>query len=212
MFLRTVKAAGGGGVQHEYVRLVEAYREHGKNKQRVVCNLGRKDLLTAHLDALIRLLRGEPRAASRSAAGAVYALGAWDWGPMLVARTLWAELGLDRILDAQGGRGPADGVALADRALVLVANRLCAPTSEHGLARWLETDFVCDRRGRRWMPAWRDDAERRASRRPRVRVVGRQLKQWYRTLDQLHARRPTIEHELYLRLRDLFSLKVDWVL
>ena len=212
MFLRTVKAAGGGGVQHEYVRLVEAYREQGKNKQRVVCNLGRKDRLAEHLDALIRLLRGEPRAASRSAAGAVYALGAWDWGPMLVARTLWAELGLDRILDAQGGRGPADGVALADRALVLVANRLGAPTSEHGLARWLETDFVCDRRGRRWMPAWRDDAERRASRRPRVRVVGRQLQQWYRTLDQLHARRPTIEHELYLRLRDLFSLKVDWVL
>jgi hypothetical protein len=65
MFLRTVKAAGGGGVQHEYVRLVEAYREDGKNKQRVVCNLGRKDLLAEHLDALIRLLRGEPRAAGR---------------------------------------------------------------------------------------------------------------------------------------------------
>lgn len=29
--------------QHEYVRLVEAYREDGKNKQRVICNLGRKD-------------------------------------------------------------------------------------------------------------------------------------------------------------------------
>jgi len=67
MFLRTVKAAGGQGVQHEYVRLVEAYREDGRAKQRVVCNLGRKDLLAAHLDALIRLLRGEPvrRAAVR---------------------------------------------------------------------------------------------------------------------------------------------------
>ena len=41
MFLRTVKAAGGKGVQHEYVRLVEAYREDGTTKQRVVCNLGR---------------------------------------------------------------------------------------------------------------------------------------------------------------------------
>ena len=60
MFLRTVKAAGGKGVQHEYVRLVEAYREGGTTKQRVVCNLGRKDLLATHLDALIRLLRGEP--------------------------------------------------------------------------------------------------------------------------------------------------------
>jgi hypothetical protein len=57
MFLRIVKAAGGGGVQHEYVRLVEAYREDGENKHRVVCNLGRKDVLGAHLEGLIRLLR-----------------------------------------------------------------------------------------------------------------------------------------------------------
>jgi transposase len=211
MFLRTVKARGGKGVAHEYVRLVEAYRDHGKNKQRVVCNLGRKDLLTQHLDALIALLRGERRAAPKGAVGPVAAVGAWDWGPMLVARTLWRELGLQDVLDREGGRGVGDGIALADRALVLVANRLCAPTSEHGLARWLETDFVCDRRGRRWMPQWRDDAERRASRRPRVRVRFRQLKQWYRTLDQLLARRQGIENELYLRLRDLFSLQVDCV-
>ncbi len=50
MFLRIVKAQGGQGVQHEYVRLVEAYREQGKNKQRTICNLGRKDVLAAHLD------------------------------------------------------------------------------------------------------------------------------------------------------------------
>jgi transposase len=210
MFLRTVKAAGGKGVQHEYVRLVEAYRAHGKNKQRIVCNLGRKDLLAAHLEALIRLLRGESRAGESVRVGAVQATGAWDWGPMLVARALWRDLALDTALDHRGGRGWADGVALSDRALVLVANRLCAPTSEHGLARWLETDFVCDRHGRRWVPEWRDDAERRASRLPRVRVAWRQ--QWYRTLDQLHARKAQVEHDLYLRLRDLFSLKVDWVL
>jgi transposase len=210
MFLRTVRAAGGAGKQHEYVRLVENYREHGTTKQRVVCNLGRKDLLAAHLDGLIRLLRGEARAAP-GPAGAVQATGAWDWGPMLVARTLWRELGLDHLLAAPGRRRRADGVALADRALVLVANRLCAPTSEHGLARWLETDFVCDRQGRRWVPVWREEAERRASRRPRVRVAARQLTQWYRTLDQLHARQAAIEQALYLQLRDLFALQVDLV-
>lgn len=210
MFLRTVKAAGGKGVQHEYVRLVESYREDGKAKQRVVCNLGRKDLLAAHLDSLVRLLEGE--APARQAVGEVSAEGAWDWGPMLVAGTLWRELGLEVILDRLGGRSREDGRALSDRALVLVANRLCNPSSEHGLARWLETDFVCDRQGRRWIPQWREDAERRASRLPRVRVELRQLKQWYRTLDQLAARKERIERELYLRLRDLFSLQVDLVL
>ena len=58
MFFRIVRAAGGKGVQHEYVRLVESYREHGKPKQRVVCNLGRKELLVANLDSLNRLLGG----------------------------------------------------------------------------------------------------------------------------------------------------------
>jgi transposase len=212
MFLRTVKAAGGKGVQHEYVRLVEAYRENGKNKQRIVCSLGRKDLLAAHLDSLIRLLGGEAPARQAAALGEVQAAGAWDWGPVLVARTLWRELGLETILDRLGGRSREDGRALSDRAFVLVANRLCTPTSEHGLARWLETDFVCDREGRRWTPIWRGDEERRASRLPRVRVAFRQLKQWYRTLDQLEARKERVERELYLRLRDLFSLEVDLVL
>jgi len=61
MFLRIVRAAGGQGVKHEYVRVVEAYRENGKTRHRTVLNLGRKDLLAAHLDLdkLMRLLHGE---------------------------------------------------------------------------------------------------------------------------------------------------------
>ena len=107
-----------------------------------------KDLLVANLDSLNRLLgAGEPADTER-AAEQIAGADAWDWGPMLVTATLWRELGLEQILDRLGGRGKRDGVALSERALVLVANRLCAPSSEHGLARWLETDFVCDRQGR----------------------------------------------------------------
>jgi hypothetical protein len=51
--------AAAKGVQHEYVRRVESYREHGRNKRRVVQHLGRKDVLEAHLEDLIRLLRDE---------------------------------------------------------------------------------------------------------------------------------------------------------
>src|SRR5260370_6581532 len=162
-------------------------------------------------DVTSLLAHVSPFGDGRVRSGQCKAAGVWEWGPELVGRTLWRELGLEAILDGQGGRGRGDGVALAERALVLATNRLCAPTSEHGLARWLETDFVCDRRGRRWRPVWRDDEERRASRLPRVRVAFRQLKQWYRTLDQLAARKATIEQELYFRLRDLFSLTVDLV-
>jgi hypothetical protein len=65
MFLRVVRAAGGKSVTHEYVRVVEAFRQDGKTRHRTVLNLGRKDLLAAHLDLtkLMRLLlrRGGPR-------------------------------------------------------------------------------------------------------------------------------------------------------
>jgi hypothetical protein len=61
------------------------------------------------------------------------------------------------------------------------------------------------------MPAWREDAQRKASRMPRVRVEMRQLQQWYRTLDQLLASKEKIELELFVHLRDLFSLQIDLV-
>jgi transposase len=213
MFLRVVRAAGGKGVKHEYVRVVEAYREHGKTRHRTVLNLGRRDLLAAHLDLdkLMRLLHGESAPDGPIQREDVRALAAWDWGPMLAAGHIWRELELEATLDKLTGPERCDAIRLSDRALVLVANRLTAPSSEHGLARWLETDFVCDRDGRRWVAEWREDAERQASKTPRVRVEMRQLKQWYRTLDQLLKRKSDLEHALYLTLRDLFSLRVDMV-
>jgi transposase len=205
MYLRTTKVKRPDGHVDEYIRLVESYWNDGSPRHRVVCNLGRKDLLAPHMDALARLVKGQttPHVELLD----VSAVGAWDWGVMLVARQFWERLGLQAILDsAQKG-----AVELSDRALALVANRLGEPTSEHGIARWLETDYVCDRSGRRWLPEWRDDAERLASRRPRVRVKDRQLRQWYGTLDRLVAQKKSIEKELFLRLRSLFALNVDLV-
>src|SRR5271170_6216476 len=124
---------------------------------------------------------------------------------------MWSDLGRDTTLDQLARADRREAVRLSDRALVLVANRLTAPGSEHALAQWLENDFVCDRRGRRFVAAWREDVERKASRTPRVRVKAHQLQQWYRTLDQLLACKAQVEHALFLRLRDLFSLQVDMV-
>jgi transposase len=209
VFLRTVRAQGGKGETHEYIRLVESYRDGERIRQRVVFNLGRRDLIAPHAEALFRLLTGRAAPGGELPGKDARPIEAWDWGPFLVARSLWRELGLESILDGcdVGGEEPR----LADRVLVLVANRLAAPSSEHGVARWLETDFVCDRHGRRWVPAWRSDEERLRSRRPRVRVKDQQLQVWYRTLDELIARKEHIEKELFLRLRDLFSLKPEMV-
>jgi transposase len=201
MYPRTVKVRSSSGSIHEYIRIVEAFREDGKVKQRVVADLGRKDLLVDILPKLRRLLAGDDALESGDPAP-LHVGDASNWGPVLVVRAVFDQLGLWSILDQHLGR--AKGIPFADRAFTLVANRLIAPASEHGLAGWLETDFVCDRTGRRFIPHWH--------RRGRVRVHPRQLDAWYRTLDQLLRAKDRIEVALYRRLRDLFSFKPDLVL
>lgn len=201
MYPRTVKVRSQNGTVHEYVRVVEAYRDGGKVKQRVVADLGRKDLLRELLPKLRRLLDGDAQSDSGDLADP-RVIDASTWGPILVVRALFDQLGLWAILDQH--LGLAKDVPFADRAFVLIANRLIAPASEHGLAGWLETDFVCERKGRRFVPHWHQ--------RRRVRVHPRQLDAWYRTLDQLLAAKERIEVALYHRLRDLFSFKPELVL
>ncbi len=198
MYPRTVKVRSSSGTVNEYVRVVEAYREGGRVKQRVIVDLGRKDLLLELLPKLRRLLTGEAGTDSGDP-DEPQVIEAATWGPVLVVRALFDQLGLWSILDQHLGK--AKGVPFADRAFVLIANRLIAPASEHGLAGWLETDFVCDRQGRRFLPHWH--------RNRRVRVHPRQLDAWNRTLDQLLAAKDRIEVALYHRLRDLFSFKWD---
>jgi transposase len=200
MYLRTVKVRSSSGSINEYVRVVEAYRDNGKVKQRTLADLGRKDLLVEILPKLQRFLGGDP-GDTTDAKGPDF-LDASTWGPVLAVRALFDQLGLWSILETALGK--AKGVPFTDRAFVLVANRLIRPASEHGLAGWLETDFVCDRRGRRFVPHWHQHK--------RVRVHFKQLEAWYRTLDQLVAAKEKIEVALYHRLRDLFSFKPDLVL
>lgn len=171
--------------------------------------MGQKDLLAPHLESLMRILQRERDYVPTDALEA--GEQAPSWGRVLAVWQQWRELGLKAILDELEGRPRGGHARWADKALVLVANRLCEPGSEHGLARWLEREFICDRQGRRWIPEWRDNEERTRSRRPRVRVKDGQLGQWYRTLDALSSHKEKIEKELFLRLRDLFSLKADIV-
>ena len=91
MYLRTVRAKGAEGVEFEYIRLVEAYWENGHSKQRVIANLGRKDLLAPHLESLIELLGGGKRtkgsSAERIEADSCRLLGTDAGSALAVART-----------------------------------------------------------------------------------------------------------------------------
>jgi hypothetical protein len=117
-------------------------------------------------------VRGTPVVAGAEIAVAI--VQTWSGGPVLVLRTLFDHLGRWQIVDEHLGqpraRADAAPVSYADRVCVLLANRLTRPSSAHGLARWLETDFVCDRWGRRFVPRWH--------RHGRVRVHGQQRQTW----------------------------------
>ena len=213
MFIRSVKVPSSNGTVHEYVRIVSSVRENGKVKQKVIANLGRRETLEAVLPMLNRFLHGDvdPAELARPLGqeSPIEVLDASTWGPMLVARHFFDQLGLWDLLDA-GRRWPKlrpeenpddDWVS---RVLVLIANRLTRPSSEHALADWLETDYICDRDGRRYVPCWKP--------RGRVQVDLAQLQRWYRTLDHLLLNKDEIEVALYERLRTLFDFEPDLVM
>jgi transposase len=215
MFLRAVKVTSSSGTVHEYVRVVTSVREHGKIRQKVIANLGRRDTLQAIWPQLQRLLQGERDEADGQLArqlaleGDVEILDASTWGPALVVNALAEELGLRRLLDQSRRRPkPISGDDPHDdwvsRTLVLITNRLTQPASEHGLAAWLESYFVCDRCGRRYQPLWKQHH--------RVQVDFTQLMRWYRTLDHLILNKDDLEVALYERLRDLFDFQPELVL
>ena len=193
MFPRVVKSG-----QHEYLRLVESYRDGNRVKQRIVAHLGRKDLLAPHLDALVRLLQADQQDPRWIAGEDVTTPQAWSWGPVLVARHLFDGLSLGPILDGKP-KLLRHGQPLSERVFVLVANRLTRPGSEHALAQWLEECYVPTAVGSRWVPRWKQSR--------RVKVHFDQLRLWYQTLDDLLVQKDRIEVEIYQELRDLFSLE-----
>jgi len=104
MFVRSVKIRSSNGTIHEYVRIVSSVRDNGRIKQKVIANLGRRDTLEAVLPILNRFVRGDDDqqqlAKELSEQGPIEVLDASTWGPMLVARHLFEQLGLWQILDA----------------------------------------------------------------------------------------------------------------
>lgn len=84
MYARTAKAPSSGGAINAYLCVVEAYRDDDKVKQRIIADLGRRDLLATVLPNLRRILDATTSTSSRPSPG----------GPRLVAGKLFEELGL----------------------------------------------------------------------------------------------------------------------
>jgi hypothetical protein len=172
------------GKLYEYLQVCETVRRDGKPTRRTLGSLGRLDRLDPHkVDGLIRGLR---RFADREAASPgpreAPLLATRQLGPIEVARRLWEELGLPRLLP-QGQQG----FSVEQVLFRLVANRLVAPQSKRALVDWqAQVEWGTEQ-------AYSYDDVLRA-------------------MDVLHAHQPAVEEALFGQLRQLFStpLRLVW--
>lgn len=194
MFIRLQHLKKKDGKEYEYLQIMESYREGGKVHKKVVANLGNREMLQSQLQSLVKLLnpsllKEEPDVKPITSA---------PYGGMYCVHHLFSELRLWKLLDSF-----TRSKRFADRVAILLANRLYGPTSEHGLAGYLDTVYSCDRAGERIVPVWKQ--------RGRVKVDLKWLNPFYRALDVLIAHKDVIEQFLYEQLKDLFHLKVETV-
>ena len=184
---------------YTYVYLVENVREGGRTKQRIIANLGRKEMVVARGD-LDRLARSVARLAQRSM---VLSLGQGEAPPHAVCRRIGPALLFERLWQEAGCRAVLTALA-GQRQFAFAAERAVFLTVLHRL-------FVSgsDRAAEKWRADYRIDG-----------TEGLQLHHLYRAMawlgeplsDQAGAselaprcRKDLVEEELFARRRDLFA-------
>lgn len=184
MFVR-VKRSGAGERKNEYLQIVESVRTAGRVRQRVIATLGRRDQLVADgvLDALLQSLgrfSEKLRVVQRVRSEGIQAHRARSWGPALVFERLWQAQRLPEILGTLSD-GRRFGFDIERACFALALQRLCGPGSDLQGSQWLHT-IEC--RG----------------------LASLELQHMYRTVGGFLAPvRTRLEHELFMRDRDLFS-------
>jgi hypothetical protein len=130
--------------RYTYVYLVENVREDGRTKQRIIANLGRKEMVLAHGD-LDRLARSVARLAQRSMVLSVDQgeappdAACRRIGPALLFERLWQEAGCRAVLTAQ-----RQFTCAVERAVFLtVLHRLFVSGSDRAAEKW-RADYHID--------------------------------------------------------------------
>jgi hypothetical protein len=187
MFIRA-KKSGSKNSPRDYLQIVESFRDGHSVRQRVICTLGRLDLLqkSGQIDALLQNLARfsqTMKALAASRQPQVQGCTTRCWGPAMVFDRLWHKQGLpDLIGKLCAERRFQFDVERAGFALAL--QRLCEPGSDLQGSQWLKT-VECEG------------------------FQALELQHLYRTVSFLHDVRGDLEKELFFKDRDLFSQKLD---
>ena len=189
MFLRTKRVVRGSKT-YEYVTLCENFREAGHVRQRVILNLGRKDLLDpARVDSMVRAL--DPIAGQVvlvDTADETQGLNATlQYGPMAILARLWEDLGIGPLL-RKAEKEREVTAPLERAAFAMVAARFLHPASKRDTFRnWLDRVYAPD-------------------------LKGLSLHHLYRALDLIERNIARIERTQWGRVRTIWNPSLDLVL
>jgi hypothetical protein len=189
MFFRA-KKSGSKERPHEYLQVVESYRDGKTVRQRILATLGRLDHLKAsgQIEALMESLSRfseRLRVISATRDPKITSCTARLWGPPLVFGKLWERQRLPEVIHPLAA-GRRFGFAIERTSFALALQRLCEPGSDLQGSQWLKT-VEC--------PGFEELA----------------LQHLYRTTGFLHEVRSELERELFFRDRDLFNQQLDLV-
>jgi len=176
------------GKFYRYVKIVENYWYKGQSRQRVIANLG--SLEKFKNKELEKMIKGLCSICERQDLNIenLKTKESPRYGDILVARHLWKELGLDELIDSRMRHTEAK-IPVELISFLMVANRLVDPLSKLAVSSWYKEKVYL----------------------PELENTNFAPQDFYRSMDYLEEMKEDIEKDLYYKLRDLFTLKLNLI-
>lgn len=183
MFIKATRSKG-----HDYLKIVESYREKGKSKHRTIVNLGRADVLAE--SGLENIIKGLQKYLKRKDdennirdISTIEEKDRVNYG-YVAFQTLWNKYSLPELLNKLICERKIE-FDFVQTVFLTVINQLLRPSSKYFLHR-NQDSYLSNEQN---IP----------------------LHHFYRTLDILADNKPAIENALFSKNRNLFNMQVDIV-
>ena len=176
------------GKCYRYMKIVENYWYKGQSRQKVIANLG--NLEKFKNKDLEKLIKGLCHICQREDLNVenLKSKGSPHYGDILLARHLWKKLGLDKLINGYM-RNTEAKIPVELVSFLMVANRLIDPLSKLAVSSWYkEKVYLKELENSELSPH-----------------------DFYRSMDYLEEMKEDIEKDLYYKLCDLFTLKLNLV-
>jgi transposase len=187
MFLREHRVKRKGK-SYAYLKLVENVRTDDGPRQRILANLGSRDLWTPDKIAELRRQLGRLEgAAATPPSHPLEGSRSWEFGEALALEAVWRRLRLSEHLEACLAACPVQ-FDVVGAIQVMVFNRLIDPESKLGLCQWQKRYFF-----------------------PSMGVPAFRAHHYYRALDYLMQIKEGLESRLWRQMQDLFNSEATLV-